>query len=73
MDDIKGKKKPGKQRVTVADICALGDRLYARGSGKRPSLTPDAFKDLQTAARLLWHFVREMQPRNEIELICDQD
>jgi hypothetical protein len=40
--------------MTVPEVGALGERLYARGISKMNMDTPAQARDLRIAARLLW-------------------
>jgi hypothetical protein len=45
---------PKLLQLTVPEIQALGERLYARGISKLATDTPEQARDLRIAARLIW-------------------
>jgi hypothetical protein len=40
--------------LTVPEVGALGERLFARGISKLAADTPEQARDLRIAARLIW-------------------
>lgn len=56
--------------ITVADVRALGDRLFARSQSRL--LEGDHLKtDLRTAARCLWRFSADFAPAEIITIPGD--
>lgn len=57
--------------LTIADVRALGDRLYARGGSKLYYANSEGY-DLCTAARVIWRFAEEFSsPASTITIQAD--
>jgi len=54
--------------VRVSDARAVADRLFARGVSRFSSERASERADLRTAARLLWHLLRDLAVGEVIEL-----
>ncbi len=55
--------------LTVADVRALGDRLFARSQSRLLGDSQNHLKgDLRTAARIIWRLVADYAPTETIKI-----
>lgn len=59
--------------LTVADVRALGDRLFARGRSLFGTALKHEKSDLITAARCLWLLTAEFGPEENVVIPADSD